>query len=110
MREGKRNAEQKLARILPEPMHRKQRQQFVSGGKGFQVVVEVVLQAGADQDGGAEGEKQQEQRQAIAKPGSVGSRESAGSILGQRVGDEFRHRERRSRTQAVPEQVPGTAD
>ena len=39
--ERKGNAEQKPARVLPQPLHRKQRQQFVAGGKGFQVMIEV---------------------------------------------------------------------
>ena len=57
-RERKWNAEQKRRGILPEPLHGEQGQEFVAGGKGFQVVIEVELQARAHQDRGAEGEQQ----------------------------------------------------
>ena len=53
------NSEQKQPGTLPDPLHGEQGQQFVAGCEGFHVVIEVVLQARANQDRGAEGEQEQ---------------------------------------------------
>jgi len=57
--QGEWNSEQEQPRTLPDPVHGEQGQQFIAGCECFQMVIEVVLQARANQDRGAEGEQQQ---------------------------------------------------